>query len=199
MPSPGDIFEAAMRFEMPEDVEAYNTFVFELINGTATDSDILTTAAAILSSAYGYVDSFMSTLVNDQECKVNELIWSGTKWVVDRIVGIAYPTVTTASVGQMLPHACAPVVELMTTKPKCRGRKFIMGLTELDCEKSTISAAFLAAAVNFGLALINPAVCGNGHLVYRVASKNGDAVPSDAVRVNSTIGSCRRRKPGVGV
>lgn len=199
MPEIGDIFEAAVEWTMPDEVEAYNVFDFILSDGTATDAQIMSTIGSIMNTAYAFLQADIQNTVDIQEAKINKVIWSGTKWIVDRIVGIIYPVFTGGNLSDMLPHACSPCVTFTTTTPKVRGRKFIPSPGEDRQDESTLLAAFLAGLANFGSAVRTPTASGNGTLTYCILTSLGTSVLSNGVSVDSLISSQRRRKPGLGI
>lgn len=199
MPDPGDIFNVALRFALPEGVEAYNVYDFLLSTGSATDAELLTVIAAKLTDAYAFLQDQIRSTVNMQEGKVNKVIWSGTEWIVDRIVGQVIPTFTPTRTDDMLPHAVSPVVTFFTNTPKVRGRKFVPGFTEATQDESLLIGTAISALLSYGSEIFTGETCGAGNLAYVIASSLGIPIGPNIVAVDGIVGSQRRRKPGVGI
>lgn len=200
MANPGDIFQAAQRFTMPEGVEAYNVYAFELTDGSATDAEILTAIGAKMLAAYGDLQASIANVVDMQECKVTQVIWQVSEWIMFRLVGSILNPVTFTNVNDMLPHAVAAPVTFNTTRPRTAGRKFIPGLSEVDQDESILSAGVLTNLANYAAEIVAPQLAGSAaNLRYRILTSSGDAIAQSAYTINDVVGSQRRRKPGVGV
>lgn len=199
MPSESTVYNAALRFAMPDSVEAYNVFDFLFSGGTATDAEVLTAIGAEVAAAYAYLQNFIYQTVSMQECKVNKVIWSGTAWIVDQIIGQVSPSFTAASTNQMLPHAVAPCVLFPTTYPKRRARKYPPGFTEDTTDGSTVVSTAQTALGSFGAELLTGRTCGTGSIQYVITTSNGLVIAPSSSDVLATVCSQRRRKPGLGI
>jgi hypothetical protein len=80
------------------------------------------------------------------------------------------------------------------------GKKFISALDELVVDGNNIVGDGIAAAAAFLVAYLGDVEgIGGGTLTPGIVDKNGDFKPFVGGFVSSLLGSCRRRKPGVGI
>ena len=200
MADPGDIFQAAQRFTMPDGVEAYNVYAFELTDGTATDAQILTAVGTKLLAAYTDMQTMISDVVTMQECKVTEVIWQVSEWIMFRLVGSILNPVTFSNTAEMLPHAVSAPVTFNTTVPRTAGRKFLPGIGENQQDESIMTSGLLSALAAYAAEIVDAELAGaTANIRYRILTKAGTAIAQSAYTVNDVIGSQRRRKPGVGI
>ena len=122
MPTAGDTYRAIVHWVMPEQVDAVNVLGLKILAGTCTDAELMTTLATYLTTAYAFLQTFIHDQVDIADAKIVKVVWSGTAWVTDQIVGTIFPTFTATVPTDMLPHACSAVVTMPTAVPKRRGR-----------------------------------------------------------------------------
>lgn len=195
----GDTLRLALNWTMPEQVDAYNILGLRCISGTCTEAEFLTACASWVNTAYQTLQSVIHNQVDLAAGTISEVTWSGTEWVVARLIGTILPTFAATNANQMLPHACSGVVVFPTATPKKRGRVNIPGLTEEAQSDSLLTAGTATALGNFATALRTSFNPGTAVMRYNVLGKGGVASTSEGFDVNGIIGSQRRRKPGVGI
>lgn len=199
MPDPGDIFNVALEFDLLSGDKTFNIFDFLLTDGTANDSQVLTTLASGILTAYNNLLADIHDTVNDQDSIVNQLLWSGTEWVVQRYVGTVLPGIVPTNMSEALPYQTSALCEFLTTTPRVVGKKFLPIFGEDRQEAGAILGTTLAGMANFASSIIAPKGCGNGWLRYVVRTKDGDTVEPYGVAAVGLLSTQRRRKPGVGV
>ena len=195
----GTIIRCAMEWSMPEEVEAYNVWAMQCSTGEATDAQLLTALASWVQNGWATVQGIIKSTVDIQEVTVNKIIWSGTEWIVDRYIGLIFPTFAATNVNDLLPHATAAVLQFPTAVPKKRGRMFVPGLTEDQQAGSLLTGGAITALTNLATAVRSTLVAGTAQIFYTVVGKGGQSDYSTSSITNGTLGSQRKRKPGVGI
>lgn len=199
MPTVGDFYNVAMEFETTDSGKMFNIYDFILLNGDCTDAQLLTALSSIITSAYTYLLGYIHSTVSVQTSKVNQVIWSGTEWVVQRYVGTILPSLTFAGTSDALPHATSALVQFLTTVPRVVGKKYLPVFSELYQSGSFLTGAALTAMLQYGAAMTASVAAGAGDLYYTILRKNGSYAGIYGEAANGTISSQRKRKPGVGV
>lgn len=198
MPATGDIYELAMRFLIDGEEDALNVYDFAVTAGTCTDAELLTALAATMTTAYGYLSGIVANNVDDQTSPVSKLVWSGTQWIVDTLIGYVYPTITFTNTADALPYQNSPLVRFLTVFPRVVGKKYLPPFTEGDQADSVISGTALAAMVNFGDQIRTVLTPGSASVSYVVLTKTGGYVGAYGTTANAIMSSQKRRKIGVG-
>ena len=200
----GDVLDGALlrlilTYDMPESQEAQNVLGLGMTGGQATDAQFLTACATWVNGAYGTLQGIMHNNVDLYEGKVIKVIWSGTAWITDRLIGTLFPTFTATDGTDMLPHAVSGVVTMPTIVPKKRGRINIPGITEANQGDSLLGAGAATAMANFATAIRTPFSAGTGTVYYTILGKGGASHTSTGYSLPGVVGSQRRRKPGLGI
>lgn len=199
MASPGDIYRLAVEFGMPGTQLAYNIFDVYQLSGSCTDAELLTAAASFMTDCYAELVGIVHSNVDLNECRVNKMVWSGTAWIVDRLVGTIFPTFVPIDANDMLPHACAPVVLFPTGFPRRVGKKYIAGTCEDGQDESTLTAGVLSALSDFALEIFDGFTAGTASFIYGILPDTGSFLSPTTAQFPAIMSSQRRRKPGVGV
>lgn len=195
----GDKLRLALEFEMPEEQKAMNILGLSMTSGTATDAQFLTAAATFITTCYATLQGVIHNQVDINDGIINTVVWSGTAWVVDRLIGTILPTFSPTDAADMLPHACAAVVTMPTILPKKRGRIFLPGFSEVQQSDSLWVAGAATAMANFATAIRAGFTAGTGLVQYVVLGKAGGSNGTTGFDVGGVVGSQRRRKPGIGM
>lgn len=195
----GDIFNVGLKFELPEGDLQFNVFDFILETGTATDAQVLTSMASLLSAAYGNLSAEIHTTVNDQTSIVNRMVWQATEWVVVEYIGTIILGLTPTNASDALPYQSSALVEFLTTAPRVTGKKYLPTFGEDRQDASQLIGAALTSMVSFGTQLLAPISCGNGFLTYCIRRKNGTTILPYGTAANGILSTQRRRKIAVGV
>jgi hypothetical protein len=195
----GDIMRAAVNWVMPEQVDAYNVLGLVCYQGTCSDSDFLTSCATWMTSAYSALQGVIHNQVDIATARITQVTWSGTEWIVTRVIGTIFPTFAATDANDMLPHAVAGVVTFPTAIPTRRGRIFVPGLSEVQQADSLLVAGAATALGNFAGLIRTAFHPTGGDVSYYVLGKGGTASVSTGFQVNGLTGTQRKRKPGIGI
>ena len=195
----GDIFRLAQHFEGPEQVDAYNIIALKCISGTCTDAELLAAVSTWLKAAYDELVDVISDQVDMAECRVTKMLWSGTEWIVDSLIGSVLNPSTFAETTDMLPHAVSAVPVFATAKPTSRGRVNIFGVGEAEQEDGLWNSTCVADIAAFAADLRSAMSPGTAVLYYAILGDDGVARTTTSVATTDVPGSQRRRKPGVGI
>lgn len=163
------------------------------------------------SGAAGYPDSaeintWLDTMYTVGFLTVISSLWTAVRWVLEVPIlgGWQYtaesPYIRAGSNGASdpLPNQMAVVV-IGVTPSRRRGKKFIAALTESNQTGGIVSAGALAAFQTWGNAYILPMTVGAGSAESGVCRPDGtDFIGFVAARVDTIMGTQRRRKQGVG-
>ena len=198
MPEPGDIYRLAVKFLMPDEVEAINAIDVYTVSGAATEAQLLLAVASFIEEVYDNVDTIINSNVDIVECRVNKMVWETSRWVVHHLVGVVYPTFAATAGGDMLPHAVAGLIEFPTGFPRRVGKKYIPGLSEACTVGSDVQTGTLTAFSNFALDLLNGFTAGTAAFIYEILADTGYPLAPSTAYIPPLISSQRRRKPGVG-
>jgi hypothetical protein len=194
-----DHFRLALEWSMPELQSAYNILGLTCESGTSSDAAFLTSAASWVTTAFATVQGIIHNQVDIEAGIINQVTWSGTEWVVSRLIGTILPTFTATDANDMLPHAVAGVITFPTATPRKWGRVFVPGLSEVQQADSLLIAGAATALANLGTALMTAFTPGSASCRYAVLGKGGNVDLPTALQVNGLVGSQDRRKPGVGI
>jgi hypothetical protein len=195
----GDVFRVAAHFTMPELVDAYNILGLKCTTGSCTDAELMTAAAAWVTTAYGALVGAIHDNVDLYECRVTKMLWSGTEWYVAQVLGLFFPTFTATDSTDMLPHEVAPYVTMETAAPRRKGKIKIPGLTEQWQHDSLLETSAATAMANFANYIRTVLAPGSAQLYYAVLGSDGVARTSTAALIRGIVGSQRQRRPGIGV
>lgn len=100
-----------------------------------------------------------------------------------------------------MPNQVAAVLSAPTTIPRTIGKKFLAGIQEGNVTNGSLADDFIALLLSFLALWVSHFTAGNGiELIPSVVSeKPGHATgPLMGGRINTYVGTQRRRKPGVG-
>lgn len=199
MPSPGENYQLAQRFETVSAGDMYNVYDFFVSEGSATDTQLLTALSTFVEDCYTNLLANIHATVSVQEGKVNQMLWSTSEWIVTRYVGQILPTLTFTGSGEALPHATSALVQFLTTTPRVVGKKYLPVFTEQMQNGSFIEGGALTNMLAYALDVKTPISAGTALLYYCVRRKQGDITIPYGYQANGTISSQKKRKPGVGV
>ena len=197
--SANDVLRVAMHLITPEQVDAYNVIGLFCTAGTCTDAQLLAAVGCWLSTAYVFMQSHINDQVDLAEGRVAKMVWSGTEWITNEIIGTVLPNFTATNVDDMLPHAVSPYVTFDTLAPTRKGKVKLVGFAEDQQADSILTAQASTAIANFANALRTPIVAGAATLIYAILGDDGVARATTAATVRGIVGSQRQRKPGVGI
>lgn len=198
MPTAGDYYELAMHFLIDGEEDVFNIYNYAVTSGTCTDAELLTALAAAMTTAYGFLSAQVSNNVNDQSSQVNKMIWSGAAWVVDRLIGLIFPTINFANAGDTLPYTTSPLVSFPTVLPRVVGKKYLPPFGEDRQDATVINATDLVSMVSYGNAIRTVMTPGSASVSYVVLTKTGGSVGPNATVAEALMSTQKRRKPGVG-
>ena len=194
-----DVFELALHYVMPEDVDAYNILRFFNLSGTATDAQLLVTMAAFVTTAYTTLLGIMSNQVDVADGVLNKIVWTGVKWEVNALVGTILPALTGTDGTDMLPHQCTGLVTFPTLLPRKFGKIHVAGITEANQSDSLLTGGAATALGNFATAMLAAQNPGTAAVYYTISGKGGTSHFPQGFFVRGLMGSQDRRKPGVGI
>lgn len=135
-------------------------------------------------------------------CPVNLVEWNATQglWETSELLGYTTPDLTFTGTLEDLPYQCAAVLVGNTTRPKSRGRKFIPCMQEGASTGSDWGAGILTSlATCLAAYLADETISGSNVLqpgVPRSAANTWLGFTDGSVK--STVGTQRRRVPGIG-
>lgn len=199
MATVGDVYRVANHFTMPEQVDAYNIFGLKQTAGTCTDVELVAAIGPWVEAAYAWLLSYIHSTVELQDTRISKMVWSGTEWIVQSILGTIFPTATFTGAGDMLPHAVSPYITFETAAPKRKGKVKLTGFTEFQQADSILTGAASTAMASFASSLRTVLTPGSGQLYYAILCDDGTARTTTAALVRGIVGSQRQRKPGVGI
>lgn len=199
MPSAGEIYQLAQRFDTVSAGDMYNVYDFFVSEGSATDTQLLATLELFVEDAYTNLLGSIHQTVTLQEGKVNQMLWSGTEWIVSRYVGQILPTLAFTGSTEALPHATSALVQFLTTTPRVVGKKYLPVFNEEQQNGSFLIAGALSAMLAYAVDVRLPWSAGTALLHYCIRRKQGDIALPYGYQANGTISSQKKRKPGVGV
>lgn len=116
------------------------------------------------------------------------------------LIGYFTPTISMVNASDELPNQCSAFVTLYTSRPKSRGRKFVIPFGEDTQDGTYLTAAALTDMTDFADELLD-------NVVFDVLEYFVPGIPREAVElfldfttavVTNLLGSQRRRRPGVG-
>ena len=167
-----------------------------------SDNDVANAIEQYIDDFLTPVDDWIKSTMTIAQTEVNEMEWNATEevWEVSRFVGLIEPAVTFTETGELLPYQSCPVLVGNTSRPKSRGRKSIPGFTEISQSATQlVPSALTSLASALAVYLADETISAGNELIVGVASTvTGTFLPfSDGV-IDSTLGTQRRRKPGVG-
>lgn len=199
MPTVGDIYKLALEFETIDAGKMMNIFDVEVDAGACSDLQLLAGLATWVNVAYGALVTCVHNTVSCQTSQVSKMLWTGTAWIVDRLVGIILPTVNFTNANEALPHATSALVQFLTTKPRVVGKKYLPVFGENGQNGSFIDGGFLPHMLNYATIIRTPITADAATLNYKILTKTGGReVPYGHV-ANGVISSQHKRKPGLGV
>lgn len=122
------------------------------------------------------------------------------KWITDADLGIEAMTWEGEGIQDGLPNQMAAVLTAATSRPKARGRKFFPLFTETSVIIGDLIGAAQTGLAAAGVDYLAHLPLGGNDTLYPVIPSTTDGSPLGLVSVeaNSILGTCRRRKPGVG-
>lgn len=199
MPVPGEVYQLAMEFVFGTTDRQFNVFDFEIISGSCTDAELMTVLSTLMTTAYGRLVADVSNQVNFQNGRINQMIWSVNKWIVQRYVGTILPTINFTNAGDALPPSTSMLVSFPTFKPRVVGKKYLPTMGEDRQADGTVLGATLASMVQFGTDLIQTLLPGSATVFYIMRNKDGTTTYPYATAAEGLVSTQRKRKPGVGI
>lgn len=199
----GDILKVVAEFTLESGTIAQN--VYYLIADLIADQADLSVVNAIelwIESAYGQLSAQLYNTITQNVCSVNEIGWNAVseQWEVTRFVGLFTPTIAFSAAVDGLPDQVAALATFTTTRPKTRGRKFMIPFGEASQDSSYLNPAALTAMADYADDILDGIFLGPLNELY-------SGVPRQAVGefyefimgiVTNVLGTQRRRRPGVG-
>lgn len=200
--SVGTVLRIVANHVMPGNDLAQNVFNCTFSGSpTSTDeADVLTDIGSWLDDLFTSLDVTVDNEVLAGEFTVYQFDPADVDW--DE-VGSDSGAWTFAGASEMLPHGVAGQVDVLTTDPDVRGRKYIPGIVEGAQEESTLAAAHVANLADFAaLWIADYAGTATGGTfipgIWSPTQGTFRAMLGTAI-VNTILGYQRRRKPGVGI
>lgn len=167
-----------------------------------TDSAALSAIEAWLAGAMSRLTAHMPTALDALDITVDEVTFSGGRWVTVRTLG-TIPWTNWAggsSSAEALPSGTAGVVTFSTAVPGVQGRKFLGPFTETVQAAGVWTSTVLAALALYAGDILSGTSAGTITFGSAVMStKVGNSVALLAGVVRAIVGYQRRRKTGVGV
>lgn len=202
--SDNQVLKAVLELVYPNGQIAQNVFWF-LTEFAATQQtqDVLDAIETYMEDFYTPITDYIKANLTDNPGDVSRMLWNDTldKWEVAEDLGQVTPAVPHTSNQQLLPHQVAPYVVGNTERPKSRGRKFLIGLTEDATEGGTLvplAATALGLVLNYYLA--DELISAGNELIVGVASTvTGQFLPFTDGEAVDVVGTQRRRRLGVGI
>lgn len=201
--SNGEFLKAVCQFTLGDGTIAQNVFWFKAaFVADQLNSAVLSAIEGYVEDIYNAISTYLSNTFSIDLGYVNKMVWDTGlgSWVVGTLVGSINPTITHTNTDNPFPNQIAPVLVANTTRPKSRGRKFLMGCVETMADASDLVTAAVTAmgtALNHYLADEN--ISTNNDLVVGVLREGANQfLEFTDGQANSIVGTQRRRKPGVG-
>lgn len=202
--SNGEYIKAAFEATLPDGTIAQNVFNFRAaFTSDQANSAVLSAIESYVEDIYDAMGSYITSTIVENLGAVNKMTWDTANniWATGTLVGYIQPSLTLSGAGDLLPNQIAPVLVANTTRPKSRGRKFLMGVTEgLTQGTDLVSAALTALGVALAHYIADETISAGNDLIVGVL-RDGvnqflDFTDGEA---NSLVGTQRRRKPNVGI
>jgi hypothetical protein len=199
----GECIETVVEMVLSDGTVANNIF-HHVLQGEneQTDADCRTAIAASLNALYDILAPYISDAIVVNPAYLNLISWSSElqKWYTARDLGVAAMTWEGEGIQDSFPNQVAAVLTAATYLPKHNGRKFFPMFVETSAVAGDLISGALTALTAAGALYIEPLPLGGADkLTPCVASGDGGQTLTFAsVVANSILGSCRRRKPGVG-
>lgn len=133
--------------------------------------------------------------------------WTSIRWILEEVTAGVWSYVRegsyihpgTNSSSERVPNQIAGVV-VGITESRRRGKKFIAGLTEANVNAGVLESALISNLQLYADAYIAPMTLGAGSALSGVCKADGtNFIAFVASRVDTIVGTQRRRKQGVGI
>jgi hypothetical protein len=199
----GEVIKAVAEFVLSDGTIGQNVFHF-IANFLTDETNTAVRDACIdyIEDIYNSVSTYLSDGFTVNPSTVHRVAWNETEdeWETETLLGIATPSITHTNTDDEFPNQISPVLVANTTRPKSRGRKFLMGFVETAAVAGDlVGAAITALTTALNHYLADETVTGSNVLSPGVprAGVNTFLEFADGA-VNSVVGTMRTRKPGVG-
>ena len=199
----GDYLRVSANFELGDGTQYQNIYHYTRF-GTDPYSDAahVNAVSTIMGLAYAELAGFTTTDVTEQLSYVDKVEWSISlqRWEVVSNVGTFTITFTPTQTGDALPYQCAPFVIFKTTRPQTVGRKFLFPFDEAWQADSHLEAGAVTALAAYGALVIDSRSLGGDAILFPGVPRTGvnQWLTFQTAVVSDTIGTQRRRRPGVG-
>ena len=200
---PGDIVRAVASFVLADGTIAQNILHFIASFGSqATDATVLTAIKQYIQDLYVAIDGHIDANVAVDLCwaHVVEFDEGEGDWITARLIGSTSPAITFTSSVDPQPNQISPVLVANTTRPKTRGRKFLLPFSDNSADGSEWTSTVLTdLTTSLNHLLADEAVSAGNWLSPGVPRAGVDDFREFTNgSVSSIVGTQRRRKPGVG-
>ena len=190
-----EFYKAVAQGNINDEDDAFNVFTF-----SSNETD----ASAVMSATKEWFDLMFTGLLTALSTKykiVGILLYVlvGEVWT---LVGErAVTDLNGGASSDMTPNQVAAVVTAPTGVKKKVGKKFIAGISEGNQSQGVLASDFLTLLVSFAASWISAFTASNGVSIdpLIISEKTGHAAsPPTGARVDTVVGSQRRRKQGTG-
>lgn len=202
--SNGEYIKAVFEVDLPDGTIGQNVFNFRCsFTSDQANSAVLSAIEGYVEDIYNSLSTYIRSTLTVNLGAVNKMTWDAVNslWETGTLVGYIAPAPTFGGSGDMLPNQVAPVMVANTTRPKSRGRKFLLGLVEAaTAESDLVSAALTALGTALAHYIADETISAGNDLIVGVLREGvNQFLDFTDGEANSLVGTQRRRKPNVGV
>ena len=199
-----DILRANLRGDFAS-TDIWNmVFHYRVTLGTESDYVVIATAIeAHLSVAFALMEGSISLDVDTQDLDLAEWDFSANEF--DGKANVVSSALNGGEAGDPLPNGVSIVMRFITEELRRQARKFVPGITEIDCSANAISGGLLAEAALTSAILNNTFVAGGVTLAPCTFNDTPlsprfetSSLFIDTSFINSLVGYQRGRQPGAG-
>ena len=177
-------------------------FIKTTFSTTETDQDFVDAVLLRLKNAYSAFNTYMSSLYDAVDIKVEQVSWTGGKLVIDRNVGTYdWPAgFEPADAANNLPSGASLLVKYRTSGVRTLVRKFFSGITETHSDGIAFTSAMMTVILDaFDDFIVQSSVSGTNYIDFVVHSFRANSWLTYLSCIVSGIAAYqRRRRAGAG-
>lgn len=200
----GDIVKVTFEVSLHDGTIAQNVHYFKCEFAAAqSDAGVTSAIETWIETAYGELTPNLPSSMTQRVCTVQEIAWDAIdgQWEVTRLIGYFTPTISFTNASDELPNQSSAFATFNTSRPKSRGRTFVMPFGEDRQDGTYLISAALTDMTDFADELLDDIVLGPlNELIPGIPRQALEVfLPFTLGIVTDLLGSQRRRRPTVGI